>query len=81
MIAQWSDVTAAVWLAGFFALGAWVGRVFRHGVRLTVAGVLYGASWRLERASEWLIDSQVRAAARRRARRGEIAPIGWGRGR
>lgn len=61
LIAQWSDVTAALWFAGFFALGAWVGRVFRHGVRLTLAAWAYRASWRLERVSDWLIGSAVRA--------------------
>lgn len=61
MVATWADVRGAVWLAGFFVLGLWLGRVFRHGVRLTLAAWAYRASWRLERVSDWLIGSAVRA--------------------
>lgn len=61
MIAQWSDVTASLWVTGGFLVGAWLGRVFRHGVRLTLAAWAYRASWRLERVSDWLIGSAVRA--------------------
>ncbi|WP_172193257.1 hypothetical protein [Actinomyces faecalis] len=61
MIAQWSDVTASLWIVAAFGFGAWVGRVFRRGVRLTLAGWAYGAACRLERVSDRLIGSVVRA--------------------
>lgn len=61
MIAQWSDVTASLWLVGAFFGGVWLGHVFRHGVRLTLAAWAYRASWRLEALSDRLIASAVRA--------------------
>ncbi len=66
MIAQWSDVTASLWIVAAFGFGAWLGRVFRHGVRLTLAAWAYRASWRLERVSDRLIGSAVRAGRDRR---------------